>query len=171
MNKTLTIEVKQLPSLYLVTAQKEDIENLRIWKNKNRKFFFYKKVITKDAQKIWFREYLSRPDDYMFIIKLNDFSIGCMGFRLIDHVIDVYNVILGKKKYGKKGYMSIALNTMCNYAFNTYKLPVTVRVLKENPAVKWYQKNGFIIKQSYKDYFYMEADDKCFKSFEFLIKV
>ncbi|MGB9736103.1 MAG: GNAT family N-acetyltransferase [bacterium] len=171
MNNIFIIESKQLSSLSLVTAQKEDIENLRIWKNKNREFFFYKNIITKEAQKIWFKEYLNRPDDYMFIVKVDGTSVGCMGFRLLQNkTLDIYNVILGDKSYEKKGYMSIALKTMCNYAFDTYKLPVTVKVLKENPAVKWYQKKGFIIKQTFEDYFLMEIESKHFKSFDFLIK-
>jgi RimJ/RimL family protein N-acetyltransferase len=131
-------------TLNLRTAVENDIENLRIWKNMNKDFFFYKKEITESQQKEWFNQYLSRSDDYIFIVELNNqFPIGCMGIRKLENEWDAYNIILGESEFGGKGYMSIAFKKMLDFASNCESLPITLKVLKENPAVTWYEKNGF----------------------------
>ena len=47
----------------------DDLENLRIWKNLYKDFFFLKKEINKKDQKSWFENiYLKNKNDFMFII-------------------------------------------------------------------------------------------------------
>jgi ribosomal protein S18 acetylase RimI-like enzyme len=133
-------------------AEFYDIELLRKWKNKNRKYFFYKQIITKKQQLKWFKDYSDRIDDYIFIVMYGDLRVGCIGFRLIDDVIDIYNVILGDIHFKSKGIMSQALNLM--YGFMPDK-DITVKILTDNPAIKWYEKNGFFKINENKDYILM----------------
>jgi RimJ/RimL family protein N-acetyltransferase len=146
-----------LNKLTLRTVNETDIENLRVWKNMNKNFFFYKQEISESQQTEWFNQYLNRPDDYIFIVELNNqLPIGCMGIRKLDKEWDAYNIILGESEFGRKGYMSVAFKKMLDFASNSESLPITLKVLKENPAVSWYEKNGFK-KMSIEDsHFYMK---------------
>ena len=134
----------QTLSLTIRSANENDLENLRQWKNEQREFFFYKDIITPEQQRAWFVKFQARNHDYMFIVDLNGKAIGCMGIRMFDEVWDIYNVILGLPDYGKKGYMGQALQAMLTYAQSVSQSPITLQVLKANPAVEWYKKNGFV---------------------------
>ena len=62
--------------------------------------FSDQEIITPEAQGRWFKNYQERPDDWMFVVRVEGQTIGCMGFRLIDLEADVYNVILGGPEPG-----------------------------------------------------------------------
>ena len=89
------------------------------------------------------------------MVEVNNFQIGCIGIRKKEKFWDIYNVILGEKKFGKKGYMSIALDLVVNYAKKIFELPIELSVLKKNPAIKWYEKNGFSVIGEYENYYKM----------------
>lgn len=128
----------------LRAINKEDIELLREWKNKNRKYFFHNKIISMKQQLGWFQSYQEAANDYIFLIEYNGLKIGCVGFRLINNVIDIYNVILGNKEFGGRGIMGSALRLMCSYIMDNYDMEITLRVLLDNDmARQWYMKNGF----------------------------
>lgn len=129
-----------------------DAELLRQWKNANRQAFFHREVISVSGQTEWLHEYLDRDDDYMFLVIEAETVVGCMGFRRIDDAVDVYSVILGRPEYGGRGLMGNALRRMVAYAWQRYRLPVTARVLACNPAVKWYEHNGFRVVREYEGY-------------------
>lgn len=131
-----------------------DMENLRRWKNDNRKSFFYQEEISSEQQKKWFEAYCARPDDYMFIVEENVgtgtesylHAIGCMGFRVEDErTIDLYNIIRGEGSR-TRATMQNAMQMMLRYIANTFPaLQIKCDVLKNNPAVEWYQKCGLAI--------------------------
>ena len=81
----------------------------------------------------------------MFVIINNNSLVGCMGIRLINDEWDVYNVILGNIQYSKKGIMSIAFFKMIQYALSLKKTKISLKVLKNNPAIIWYKKQNFRI--------------------------
>ena len=156
MDKKASISVaKSEDAIILRTAEMRDITKLRKWKNASREFFFQKNIIGTNQQQEWFDAYQDRPKDYMFIVVVNQIPVGCMGIRRIDEEWDVYNVILGMAKYGKIGIMSMALQSMIKFASTKESLPITLKVLKQNPAVSWYQKNGFVVDSDKGEYFRM----------------
>lgn len=122
-----------------------DLQTLLLWKNAHSKYFFYQKTINNEEHLNWYTSYLSREDDLMFIVKVLNVPIGCMGIRLVEGNWDIYNVILGDKKYSKKGYMGKALRKMIAHALSQSNLPVRLKVLSNNPAVNWYKANSFIL--------------------------
>lgn len=128
----------------LRTIHQIDNENLREWKNANRFSFFFQDIITPEMQTEWFQKYLARANDFMFIVAYRDQSIGCMGFRMLDHHADIYNVILGRSELGGKGIMGQALQLMCSFIYAKFTREIGLQVLKTNPAVDWYLKNNFI---------------------------
>lgn len=77
-----------------------------------------------------------------------------MGFRYINGKADVYNVMRGVA--GKKGTMGLALRRMCNYALQMYPGILGVKVLRDNPAVAWYERNGFKEIGVFEDYVELE---------------
>jgi ribosomal protein S18 acetylase RimI-like enzyme len=152
---SLLINVSDESTKVLRAANRQDLLNLRNWKNAQRAFFFHTEEITEGQQQTWFDAYQSRPQDYMLIVDGNERAIGCMGIRLLAAEWDVYNIILGDAIYAKKGYMGKAFQAMLAFASAQTLRPITLKVLKHNPAVSWYQKQGFEITEEQLDYFKM----------------
>ena len=125
---------------------KQDLERLRCWKNENSKSFFCQEYISKSSQDMWFSQYEERLNDYMFIVLApNDDIIGCMGIRWQsdEQSWDIYNVILGEFTYKGSGIMSLGLLELIRFALEKREAPVKLNVLKDNPAIRWYERNGF----------------------------
>jgi len=159
-NKTFTVLCKDEFSIKLRTCDKNDLIDLMNWKNKNRKSFFFKEFIDLEMQKKWYLNYLERPNDFMFIIEDEYEKIGCMGFRKLELMIDIYNIILGTEKYQGSGIMSKSLKIMFSFISNKYpNTDITAKVLNDNPALKWYIKNGFKIVDKLSEYSLIRLDN------------
>lgn len=152
--KTVSIDVAfEPPTLRLRSATPGDLDFLRSWKNAHRQFFFHQAEISTEQQRSWFDAFVQRPHDYMLMVEHQGTAIGCMGIRLLESEWDVYNVILGDAAYGKRGFMGCAFAAMLTMARQERALPITLKVLKHNPAVGWYLKNGFAISFEAQDHF------------------
>ena len=146
---------------------KDDIENLRIWKNENKVSFFMKEDITQEQQAQWYRDICKREHDFMFVVEQKVESdweeVGCMGIRKreAEKCIDAYNIIRSRRIEPTSFKMSEALSVMLAFAANQYsEMPILCRVLRNNPAVEWYKKNNFSIVSRKADYFLLELDKK-----------
>lgn len=125
----------------LYTIERNDIELLRINKNKNRDFFFLKDEISTDQQERWFDSYSQREDDFMFVCKESEITFGCMGFRLFEEKIDAYNIM---RFCPSQITMETCMKKMMEFAAQIFpSKQIQVRVLKHNPAISWYEKIGF----------------------------
>jgi len=144
-NNTYDSLLSGVPLVTLRPITKNDLEMLRSWKTSHKEYFYHQDHINKEQQQSWFANYESREYDKIFIVVYKNVDIGCMGVRLKDDAWDVYNVILGIPKYGKKGIMSKALGLLVDYSKSIKNLPVVLEVLSDNPAIVWYQRNGFKI--------------------------
>jgi GNAT superfamily N-acetyltransferase len=92
----------------------------------------------------------------MFMVMVGGEPAGCMGIRLVDdHTWDVYNVILGVPELRGSGLMRNAFQAMLRFAASRHAGPITLKVLKGNPAMDWYRRNGFVISAAHPDYFFM----------------
>lgn len=147
-------------NLALRAAEERDLPALREWKNSQSEFFFFKGQISAEQQAAWFAGYQERPEDFMFMVDADTETIGCMGIRQLDDGWDIYNVILGSAAHSGKGLMSQAFQAMLAFATQRAARPITLKVLKHNPAVGWYQKNGFIINSEADDHFFMSFKAK-----------
>ena len=136
-------EIRIDEELIIRTADRDDIEYLRLWKNAYRAFFHHKELISREQQKSWFDNYQTREDDYIFIVCYQGAPVGCIGIRFLADHWDIYNVILGDKRCAKKGIMSKSLARIIEYASNVNLAEISLEVLSENLAVDWYAKNGF----------------------------
>lgn len=159
MNKNMVVTSDESQPIALQHIVESDLERLREWKNQNRESFNYKELIPREAQVGWFHAYLQRPDDHMFIVKVDNVPIGCMGFRLESGALEIYNVILGAREMGGRGSMGKAIALMCSFIRVQYgDLRIGLRVLKVNPAVGWYKRNGFVEVGEVRDCFLLQLD-------------
>jgi len=163
--KNEMITDNRFPDMRLRFIDLGDIEELREWKNANKGSFFLQQDITLEQQNEWYARFRERDDDFMFIVEqlAGDRweKIGCMGFRLLenDECVDGYNIIRSQKIGGASFSMTDAFKAMLAYADSQYPgLPVRVKVLSGNPAVAWYEKNGFAIVEKKDSYYLMEVD-------------
>lgn len=139
--------------LILKSIDKNEIETIRIWKNEHKQYFFYQKDISEVEQLSWFDKFELNINDHMFIINDDKTPVGCIGARLINNYVDIYNVILGNKEYKGKHLMKNALwsvVTLFRYIYKTDNFQVSV--LKNNPAIMWYEKIGFYKTEEFEDY-------------------
>jgi ribosomal protein S18 acetylase RimI-like enzyme len=160
MNRRLLI-VPEKPGPRLRAIEEPDLEALRIWKNRDRSSFFFKGIIEPEQQARWYAGFCARPDDFMFMVEAPRTpapqAFGCMGFRLVGNVVDVYNVIRGVELRGRDTRMGDALVLMCSYAM-TFARDITLRVLRDNPAVGWYERFFFVRVEEHPDHYFMRLD-------------
>jgi RimJ/RimL family protein N-acetyltransferase len=157
LKDTLILEVRSQPGLRLRSAALGDAQRLRLWKNANRRGFFFKGEITPEGQLEWMRRYFERDGDYMFVVEHAGEPIGCMAFRLVDGAADVYNVILGNREFEGRGLMSAAFREMLAFARRRAGV-VGLKVLKDNPAIRFYERNGFAVNADHGDHLDMTLD-------------
>jgi hypothetical protein len=163
-DKNLILSSADYPDLRLRAIGSEDIENLRVWKNKNKGSFFLNRDILPEEQERWFAAFAERADDYMFVVEQlagDEWqSIGCMGFRKLadEGCVDAYNIMRAVKIEPSSFTMSDAFRLMLAYAAARYAdLPIRCKVLCGNPAVEWYKKNDFsIVDRAGEEYYLME---------------
>lgn len=157
MDKKIIITDKENKKLILRSIDDKDLEDMRRWKNENRRVFFYQKIINVKQQKEWFLNYLKDPFNYMFIIEYEGLHIGCIGFKVNNKIADIYNVIMGNHEYKRKGLMSLSIKTLIDYITCSYAKEITVKVLKSNiSGQKFYMKKGFNISREMDNYILLE---------------
>ncbi len=173
----LILSLSGHPDFQLREIGIQDIENLRTWKNENKNSFFLNQDITPEQQQNWFEKFVSRENDYMFIVEQKvgeDWEkIGCMGFRKLEQegCIDAYNIIRSKKIEPASFTMSDVFLTMLAYAASLFPdLPIRCKVLSKNPAVEWYKKNSFSIVAPVENYYLMELSNDAIKNIDWSIK-
>ena len=149
------IVTSKSPELVLRTVDRPDLEYLRQWKNAQKEFFFHQEEITENQQKQWYESFKKSPYDLMLMVEYRQQLFGCMGIRWKESHWDVYNVILGLQEYGKRGFMGAAFAAMLNLAGSIKPAPIGLQVLKNNPAVQWYQKQGFEVMEIHDSFFFM----------------
>ena len=146
----------KLTNFYLKSIDLNDIELLRIWKNRHKNSFFHKNEISQSEQVEWYERVYLRNDGEMFVVVVDGKEIGCMGFRFKGGYIDVYNIMRGESNKGIDFKMSDAFKLMNQYLAITYKRKVTCVVLNSNNAFDWYLKNGFEKREDFGEYSLLE---------------
>ena len=161
-NKNVILSVAEHADLRLRAIGREDIENLRVWKNKHKGSFFLNRDITPEEQAKWFEGFQTRDEDHMFVVEQlvdGDWrSIGSMGFRRLadEGSTDAYNIMRASNPAPASFTMSEAFRVMLAYAASIYEdLPIRCKVLCANPAVEWYKKNNFSIIDAVGEEYYL----------------
>ncbi len=141
------------------SAQWRDVELLRVWKNKHRQFFFTKDEIKSEDQEKWFRTYLEDDSISMYMCEFDGSCLACVGMKEIGNMrLELFNLICGEPKVLGLGLMRHFYQSLeemlktCGYA------GIELSVLKDNPAVTWYKKQGFVQMGEASDFFRMEKE-------------
>lgn len=141
-------------------AGPEDAESLRRWRNRHRSRFFHREIIGREEHARWFAGHLEREGDFLFIVLFEGEAAGCFGLRKMGGRWDFFNVIRGRRLGGSKGMMSRALGLVASFARDIESAPLGALVLKDNPAFRWYQHNGFCVVEDRGDHWLMLRKDR-----------
>ena len=141
------IELKEL--------SENDLILMMDWRNnkENKQYFFSQETITLKNQKKWYQAYLKKDNDKMFIIKTQkNEPIGTIALYNIDTQKkhgEIGRILIGDKKFRRKGIATNAFKLLINTAFRVYKLDqIFLRVnINNTNAINLYKKNGFKIKE------------------------
>lgn len=141
--ENVVMDSRTEPRVRLRPAGPDDLEQLRLWKNANSRWFFFKGEITPAIQKEWYAAYVKRSDDIMFVVEHDGKKAGVMGYRILqDGRADVYNIIAAPG-FEKKGLMKAAMLLMCTHLSEMRVKSIGCLVLKGNPAAAYYEACGF----------------------------
>lgn len=143
-------------NLLIREITKDDIELIRIWRNQEniRKYFNDNKYILKKQQQAWFKTYLNKKDDIMFMIEetLNfKSSIGTVALYNINkksNSAEFGRLMIGHLPSAGKGFGKQASILTCKYAFeilNLSELYLSV-LLHNTKAIQLYRDVGFSIR-------------------------
>lgn len=135
----------------------EDIQNLRVLRNKERQFFSSQFMISEEKQEEWYKNYLSKSDDIMFkVVKkeaLEDF-VGAIAVYDIDYkqsIAEVGRTLIDKERCMAKGIGLDATRAVCKFAFDVLNIKKILGIaLKTNERIlKVDQRAGFVISGDY----------------------
>jgi hypothetical protein len=145
MKPKLILRSPSFPQLELESIDQEHLEHLRRLKNAHRSRFFHQDEISPEQQLRWYAEYSTRPDDWMFVIRHGGSEKGCIGYRIIDGSIDLYNFMKDESSDTHPLFTHNAFDLLCSFAGGSTGLAIRGRVLDGNPFLQWIQKHGFVI--------------------------
>ena len=139
----------------LCPLSEHDSEQYRQLRNleNNRKWFLFSGMITKEAQKTWYDNYLKRENDYMFSIynQTGQFLGGAALYDITRDSAEFGRILVNRAAAGKSGTGYQALMLLCQLAKKELSLRMLhLEVFEDNlPARKLYEKAGFVYKKQY----------------------
>ncbi|GIP21692.1 GNAT family N-acetyltransferase [Paenibacillus sp. J22TS3] len=140
-------------NLDLLPVKEQDIEMLRNWRNdpQNQSSFLTTSFITAEQQRAWYRNYLNKKNDLMFMIydKLSNSNIGMCSLYNINsdkQTAEFGRLLIGETSARGRGLGFLVTYTLCNFGFNTLNFKeINLEVLEENTtAYSLYRKIGFL---------------------------
>lgn len=174
MKPRIVLSSPRLPGLLLESIDDRHLELLRRWKNEARHRFFFQTEISAARQRDWYSGYCSQPGDWMFLIRTGDQIAGCIGYRILEGVADVYNVLRAGDLDRRSTALANALDLLTNYIAQTHDGPIRGQVLADNPVHRWARQHGFrTIGRGVKDglaYVILEQDPQRRVAFEIVVE-
>lgn len=129
----------------------DDIENLRVLRNRERNFFLDSTEISEEQQRKWYNNYLLKDNDIMFsIVRKSDQPEFCGSIALysIDKangLCEIGRTLIDKEICPDKGIGLEATCGVCKFAFETLGMQVIqTKILKSNArSLKLHERAGF----------------------------
>jgi RimJ/RimL family protein N-acetyltransferase len=138
------------------------------WRNQEsiRKWFINTNLIDENQHLAWFRRYLERDDDFLFIIEdkaRGNRPVGQISIYQVDRQnlsAEYGRIMIGDEEARGKGLAKAATNLVLEFAFETLGLQViTLEVRNENePALAIYNSCGFQVTGEKNGLIYMSLD-------------
>ena len=131
----------------------EDIEELRVLRNRERQCFLNQNIVDADSQIQWYDSYLKKENDIMFKVVKEDRPeefIGAVALYDIDtenKVAEFGRIVIDKEKAPEKGIGLETTKAICRFGFDVLGIrKIVAVVLKNNERVlKVYARVGFHI--------------------------
>lgn len=135
--------------IVLKSMAEEDIEKMRLLRNKNRLYFIHSEEITEEAQKQWYEAYLLRDDDYLFSVFYQEKWVGAVSIYHVDQKQDKaeFGRLMIDRTAASVGGLGVdATQAACQIALEQLGIhTVVLEVYEDNEAAKiTYQKAGFV---------------------------
>jgi diamine N-acetyltransferase len=135
--------------------EERDLKNTLSWRNRdeNRVWFKTSNPLTLEQHIEWFHRYMTRDDDFLFIVEVEKILVGQVSVYGIDweaHCAEVGRFLSSPENTGK-GYIRQALVELIRYCTNTFGLRYLFLEVFENNsrAIRLYQLNGFSEERRY----------------------
>jgi len=124
-----------------------DIEQLRLLRNQNRRYFIYSGEISEGEQQVWYEKYLAAPGDYVFSVLYQNQWIGAVSiYHVNGKEAEFGRLLIDKQRAGRGGLGVLATRLACRIAFE--QLGITELWLEaycDNAAAQiTYLKAGFL---------------------------
>ena len=134
-------------ALKLNFLEKRDLEFIRRLRNENRQHFLDSNYISEQDQQRWYKSYLLKNDDQMFVLENNGISVGCGALYNIDinkKKAEVGRFVIDKSHRGK-GYGGILIRLIEEMALSKFEIKeLYLEVLAANiPAILLYKRMGY----------------------------
>ncbi|MDP1459961.1 GNAT family N-acetyltransferase [Bacillus wiedmannii] len=162
-------------NLLIREINENDIEVIRKWRNQEqiRKYFINNHYINQNQQQEWFKNYLYKNDDIMFMIEETlEFQEGIGTVALYNINQETQSVEFGRLMIGNpaatgKGFGKQAAILACKYAFEILNMEkIYLNVLPYNMiAIKVYENIGFVMKNNNTNNIYMLLSKEGFREF------
>ncbi|WP_179884218.1 GNAT family N-acetyltransferase [Bacillus toyonensis] len=162
----------QKDNLLIREIKASDIELIRSWRNRSdiKKNFIDTDTISESQQQLWYKNYLMKPDDIMFIIEEKNIFKSAIGTAALyniktkEQTVEFGRLIVGHMPAQRKGFGKQATMLVCKYAFDVLKSKqINLTVLHDNiKAIQLYLKIGFIITNTTFDVVHMSLNKNFF---------
>mgnify|MGYP003989091581 CR=1 FL=1 len=136
----------------------DDLPTTLQWRNKKRirPWFKSSEAITPIQHRNWFRDYLTRDDDLVYIIEENDVAVGQISLYNInrsDNSAEFGRLMIGDDRALGKGVARDSAALLVTFAMEQLGITtIYLEVLKNNaPAIRIYEAVGFKEEQSRDD--------------------
>ena len=128
--------------------EEKDQESMIKWRNDpvHKQWFFYQGEFNLQTQIIWFHEYLTKDNDYTFVLEIDDIPVGMAAiYDIHDDQGEFGRLLIGEIQ--GKGLGKELARQVCQIGFTRLNLnTIVLEVFKENErALKIYQELGFKI--------------------------
>ena len=141
----------------------EDIEKLRVLRNKESKYFLNSQQISSDEQQKWYERYLAKTDDIMFKVEKatnpGEFigTIAVYDINWNEKIAECGRLIIDKEIAPDKGIGADTIKAICKFCFDNLKLKKVIAVvLKSNTRIlKIDQRVGFKVIGDYDEKSYL----------------
>lgn len=131
----------------------EDIEAVRLLRNRMRERFVCRDEISQADQERWYHHYLETPHDYMFIVESQGNAdpgerLGTAALYEVDSLRKTaeFGRLMIAPDYSGRGVGFQATVAVCRFGFERWDLSeITLQVYQSNPAARrLYKKAGFV---------------------------
>lgn len=140
----------------LYPMKMEELEKMRILRNRNRHSFVTSKEITRDGQRRWYENYLNRENDYLFSVYYQGNWVGAVSIYNVDpkqSMAEFGRLMIDKELAGTGGLGIETTKVVCQIAVQQLGIQtIELEVYADNiPAQITYLKSGFIPEELFFD--------------------